>query len=294
MSRDLKGLRVLVTGGNGFLGAFVNAALTSRGAKVMSVSRRTGYDLRNESEMLSAYLLAKPDTTVHLAVSRGTGKNPAGIYRDNFQMGLNVLHASALAHSNLIILADESMYPAHPAIRPTSPYGSAMCAVHDLSRAYREQYHLRSSILVSTELYGIGIAPGGFIPMVAQLLDAAQDAKQDKVEVFGAIEDPRPLLHAADAAEAIAEACAAELDESEPLNLASAEPEMRAGGVVEAIAKRIGYSGSVGWHQNGIKHMQLVGDFTKEALGWAPKILFKDGLEETIGWMKNPEPEVKS
>jgi len=112
---NLTGARILVTGGTGFLGSRVVHELEHRNAEVYQASRTMGYDLRDESEALTAFLVSKPDIVIHLAAvvgSVGTNeKFPGSMFRDNVQIGMNVIHASAVAHARLIVVGDASSYP---------------------------------------------------------------------------------------------------------------------------------------------------------------------------------------
>ena len=62
-----KGKRVLITGGSGFLGRFVVAALHDSGCASVFVPRRSEYDLVELEAVERVYRDAKPDIVIHLA-----------------------------------------------------------------------------------------------------------------------------------------------------------------------------------------------------------------------------------
>lgn len=171
MEKLLDGARVLVTGGTGFLGKYVMAALASQGAKAIPISKRLGFDLRNEGEFKGALLIEKPDIVVHLAATVGgigaNMANPAVFFRDNMQMGMNVIDGCAQAACKLIFISTVCAYPkdcptpfreediwnGYPE-ETNAPYGIAKKAGHVMCEAYRKQYGLQYGYLIPANLYG--------------------------------------------------------------------------------------------------------------------------------------------
>ena len=90
--------RFVVTGGAGFLGSRVVAAMRQRGATSIFVPRSAQYDLRESKAVLDLLADTKPDIIIHMAaVVGGIGANrehPADFFYSNLMMGTQLMHES--------------------------------------------------------------------------------------------------------------------------------------------------------------------------------------------------------
>src|SRR5262245_22532018 len=93
--------RVVISGGNGFLGSFVAEKLRAAGCAAVITPRSKEYDLREKAEALRLYKEARPDIFIHLAaVVGGIGANrtnPGRFFYDNAAMGLSAIEAGRIA-----------------------------------------------------------------------------------------------------------------------------------------------------------------------------------------------------
>src|SRR5216117_1123599 len=90
--------RVVVTGGQGFLGSSVVATLRQHGAREVLVPARTDYDLRRLEAVERMYREMRPDIVIHLAaVVGGIGANrerPGEFFYDNLIMGAQLMEVA--------------------------------------------------------------------------------------------------------------------------------------------------------------------------------------------------------
>src|SRR3954452_24677635 len=97
---ELRGRRILVTGGAGFLGRHVVSRLERMGATVF-VPRSAEYDLRTRPGIDRALADGRPDIVIHLAaVVGGIGANqarPGQFFYENAVMGIELMEASRLS-----------------------------------------------------------------------------------------------------------------------------------------------------------------------------------------------------
>jgi GDP-L-fucose synthase len=306
MEKLLDGARVLVTGGTGFLGKYVMAALAQQGAKAIPISRRLGYDLRNEAEVLQAFLIERPDIVVHLAATVGgigaNMLNPATFFKDNLVMGVNIVHAAAMAGCKLVAVGticsfpkdcptpfrEEDFWNGYPE-ETNAPYGIAKKAIHVMCEAYRKQHGLHYGYLVPCNLFGMADnfdeKSSHVIPAMIRRFVEAHEAEAPEVTCWGTGKATRSFLFAPDAAKAIAIACA-ELDSDKIVNLPGSE-EITMKRLAETIAKILKYKGRINFdatRPDGQPKRLVDGTRARQMLGWAPETTLHDGLEQTIDW----------
>jgi GDP-L-fucose synthase len=182
-------MKVLVTGGNGFVGKHVVAALQAAGHEAI-VPTREEFDLiikRGPGYMMSAlhgkandhvsflcwFLLDRQiDAVIHLAaICGGIGvnkDNPGKFMYENLQMGVNIVEACRLANiKKLVNLSTVCSYPKHTPVpfkesdiwngypeETNAPYGIAKKAIVELGIAYHRQYGLNVTNLVPVNMAG--------------------------------------------------------------------------------------------------------------------------------------------
>ncbi|MCC7409003.1 MAG: NAD-dependent epimerase/dehydratase family protein, partial [Phycisphaeraceae bacterium] len=99
-SLDWSNLRVVVTGGAGFLGQVLVEKLRRRGARDIFIPRRRDYDLTHEPGVVKLYDDARPDVVIHLAAEVGgigaNRANPGRFFFANMAMGLHLIEHARL------------------------------------------------------------------------------------------------------------------------------------------------------------------------------------------------------
>lgn len=313
----LAGRRVLVTGGNGFLGRAVCQHLKLTGVADVQAPTSTEFDLRQPEQVSAMFAEAQPEVVVHLAARvGGIGANqarPGDLYVDNLLMGTYVIEEARKRETPKTVLVgtvcsypkvtpvpfqESSLWQGYPE-ETNAPYGVAKLAHLTHAQANRAQYGQRCVYVIPTNLYGPG---DKFHPAVSHVIPAlikkcvdAVEAGEGHIDVWGTGSASREFLYVDDAASAIVLAAAA-YDGEEPVNLGTDE-EMPIRSLVELIAEITGFAGEIRWDTtkpDGQPRRRVDPSRAKELFGFEAKVPFREGLQRTVDWYKANREEAES
>ena len=298
---------MVVTGGAGFLGGYVVAALEARGARQVFVPRRERYDLRERDAIRRLFDDARPDVVIHLAaVVGGIGANrasPGRFFYDNLVMGVQLVDEARLRGvDKLVTVGTICSYPKHAAVpfreedlwrgypeETNAPYGLAKKMLLVQGQAYRDQYGLNAIHLLPVNLYGprddFDPTTSHVIPALIRRCLEARDAARPAIEVWGDGSPTREFLHARDAAAGLV-AATERYDGAEPVNLGTGR-ELPIRDLAEVIRRLTGFEGELRWRPDlpgGQPRRCLSVERARARFGWQATIALEDGLRETIAW----------
>ena len=121
-------MKIIITGGEGFIGKALAMALSRRGVEVVSVDRANG---KEAGEYFSSHDLAGVDCVYHLAAQTSVfNENKTDIIRDNVEVFKIVCDACKRAGVKLVYASSSTAAPGNT----TSLYG--------ISKHFNEQYAL--------------------------------------------------------------------------------------------------------------------------------------------------------
>jgi GDP-L-fucose synthase len=313
--------RVIVTGGAGFLGAFLVEKLKQRGAGEVIAPRIEDYDLvdinatRRLFDNIAGYaqlskLPSQPETIViHLAaLAGGIGANrarPADFFYINLMMGVQLMHeawkrgvdkfvaiGTICAYPNFTPLPfkEENLWNGYPE-ETNAPYGLAKKMLLVQAQAYREQYGFNAIYLLPVNLYGprdnFNLETSHVIPALIRKCVEARDHNQSQVELWGDGSPTREFLYVEDAAEGILLA-AERYNGSEPVNLGSGN-EIDIKGLANLITRLTGFQGELVWDAskpNGQPRRALDVSRAEQFFGFRAQTPFEEGLRRTIEWYR--------
>jgi GDP-L-fucose synthase len=315
--RDLKKERVIVTGGLGFLGTHVVAALRARGCTQVITPSVEEYDLRFEVNIRRLYEKTRATLVIHLAaVVGGIGanrENPGRYFYDNAIMGIQLLElARQYAIPKFVALGTICAYPKFCPVpfreddlwngypeETNAPYGLAKKMMLVQAQAYRQQYGYNAIFLLPVNLYGPG---DNFDPVSSHVIPAlirkcleAKGRGDREIVVWGDGSATREFLYVEDAAEGIVLA-AERYDEGDPVNLGTGF-EISVRDLVALIARLTEFTGSITWDTskpNGQPRRMLDTTRARERFRFVAHTPFETGLRRTIEWYAGLGPSTTS
>jgi len=304
--RDLRGVRIMVTGGAGFLGTHVVRGLEARGAEVF-VPRSAQYDLREKDAIERALDDARPEIVIHLAaVVGGIGanrKNPGRFFYDNAIMGIQLMEMARLAGvEKFVVAATVCAYPKYVPLpfreddlwngypeETNAPYGLAKKMLLVQAQAYREQYGFNAITLLPVNLYGPGdnfdTESSHVIPALTRKIVEAKVRGDGHITAWGTGAASREFLYVEDAAEGIVLATE-RYDGPLPVNLGAGR-EISIRELACAIARLSDFRGEIRWdasQPDGQPRRMLDTSRAKELFGFQATTDFEEGLRRTIAW----------
>src|SRR5215211_947425 len=317
----------LVTGGRGFVGAWICRQLLERGDRVVSLDREaregrhsalellgiTGQVAEVEGDLLDAELvrgtLAEHDVDVvfHLAAQTLVGpaaESPASTFETNVRGTWIVLEACRETGVRRVVVASsDKAYGAHDelpyredfALRPTAPYEASKAAADLIARSYWHSYRLPVAVTRFANVYGGGDT--NFSRLIPETVSAALEGRPPVIRSDGSPE--RDFLYVEDAARAylaLADALPSPSVTGEAFNAGWGSPQS-VREVVDLICElgprkvEPDYQGS-GIPRGEIDRQYLDSTKIREAVRWRPQIDLREGLQRTLDWYA-AHPEVR-
>lgn len=300
-----KNVRILITGGAGFLGSFVVKKLKQKGYSRLVIPRSRDYDLRNRDACRK--ITKDIDYVIHLAANvGGIGYNqmyPATLFYDNALMGIHMINESmnngvkkfvqvgtvcAYPKYTPLPFSEDSLWQGYPE-ETNAPYGLAKKMLLVAAQAYRKQYGFNVIYLLPVNLYGPGdnMNPHSshVIPALIRKMYLAVNNKEPEVVVWGTGTVSREFLYVEDAAEGLI-AALLKYNKPDPVNL-GAGSEITIAELIKKIAEIYRYRGKIIWDKtkpDGQPRRLLSTERALVEFGFKAKIPLDIGLKKTIRW----------
>lgn len=304
-------MRVLVTGGAGFIGSHLCDAFVARGDTVFVLDDLSSGALENLPKGVTlfhrsitepldeVFEKAQPDAVIHLAAQidvRKSVKDPRYDADINIIGGLNLLTACVKHNVKRIVFSstggalygETEMLPTpeeHP-ILPESPYGIAKYSLELYLGFYARVYHLKPTMLRFANVYGPRQALKGEAGVVAVFTKAL--LRKEQPTIFGDGKQTRDYVYVGDVVAAITTSLEHEL-------LGAYNVGTGVETSVNELYRKIARLLDNPW---AAKHAAAVpGELQRSVLDtrklrayWKPAVDVDSGLAKTVTWFKEHTP----
>jgi UDP-glucuronate 4-epimerase len=310
-------MKILVTGGAGFIGSHTVDALLARGDEVVCIDNFNDYysprrkhknlasastsssfklhesDIRHYEEMESVFSREKPEKVVHLAAMAGVRNSveyPLLYEEVNVRGTLNLLElASRYGVANFVLASTSSVYGASKeipfredsaAIKPLAPYPATKRACELLAHVYHNLHSLRCTALRFFTAYG----PRGRPDMTPYLFTAAISQGRE-ITLYDQGRPQRDFTYIADVVDGILAAVDADFD-YEIINLGNSKPVVMRDfvSIIEDLLGRKAKINSPPLPRS--EPPQTYADISKarRLLGYNPTTVIEQGMRSFIEW----------
>jgi nucleoside-diphosphate-sugar epimerase len=294
---DLKGKKILVVGGNGYLGKFLVKVLRENEADIFVISRNCeqsnsqfSVDITNFDETYKVIQKIKPDIVYHLAANISRNRDFT-IYKEmatvNVQGTLNILKSLEGIDAHFIFTSSSEIYgnnasPFHEnqIPKPVSPYSLTKINAEILVQTYSTNQSKKFTNLRVFNFYGESMPEGFFIPQMIQSLKKGEDFLMTKGEQV------RDFLYVGDVVKALVLTAKNTSSYGETMNVCSGK-----GTKLSQLAAAVNTSmktkakivlGAIPYRDNEV--WEMIGDNSKikKITGFEPKISIDKGIEIVI------------
>lgn len=302
-------MKVLVTGGAGFIGSHIVDLLVESGFRVSVVDDLSTGRFENVNPGVNFYRIGvesgdfgeviareRPDAVVHQAAQvdvQRSLREPLADAEINILGAVNLLEACRRYNVSKVVYASSAAVYGNPAylpadekhpVKPQSPYGASKYTVEHYLRIYCEVYGVRYTVLRYANVYGPRQDAGGEGGVVAIFVDKLLSAEAPKI--FGDGEQTRDFVFVKD----VAAANLAALHRGDGLILnVSTGAMLSVNSLFHTIKNITGSRLSPVYcppRPGDITYSCLANENAREALEWRPRYSLEEGLRETVEFYK--------
>jgi UDP-glucose 4-epimerase len=306
-------MRVLVSGGAGFIGSHTVDALAARGGHEIAViddlsagkreqvnSRARFYqvDLRDAPAVRGVIERERPEVLVHLAAQmdvRRSVADPAFDAQVNLVGFINLMEAGRAHGLGRVIFSstggaiygEQECFPCdeeHPQ-RPVSPYGVAKLATEKYLFFYHAQYGIDYVALRYANVYGPRQDPHGEAGVVSIFCGRILEGRP--ATIYGDGGQTRDYVFVADVVRA--NVAALESTVSGAFNIGTGV-ETSVNQLYEVLARAAGVSRAAEYspaRAGEQRRSVILPERAAEALGWNPQVELSDGLARTLRFFRD-------
>lgn len=311
-------MRILVTGGAGFIGSHTAIALRKHGHKVSTIDNLDSYyqiklkkynlqrlkehnitfhkvDIHNITTLKRIFAKIKPDIVMHIAAKAGVRNSilhPEEYFSVNVDGALSVLKASKTNRVKKVMIASSSSVYGNNKKVPfaeddqvenqISPYAASKRAMEVLCKMYSQTYDLPVQIFRLFTVYG----PSGRPDMAPAIFTKAIDNGKT-INIFGSMRTERDYTYIDDVVDGLIKALKIN-DKFAIYNLGHNKP-ISLGKFISTIEKLLEKKAILNFlppQPGDVKRTWASISKAKKAFNYNPKTSIEDGMSKFVSWYK--------
>jgi UDP-glucose 4-epimerase len=307
-------LRILITGGAGFIGSHLVDTLTQEGHQVSVVDDLSSghrnqvsslarfYDISITNPELSTVMQQeRPQVVIHHAAQldvRFSVSNPEKDAQINVLGSLNLLETSIKCNVERFIFASSggAMYgeprqfpcSEENPIEPLSPYGAAKATVETYLHYYRQVHGLKSFALRYANVYGPRQDPHGEAGIIAIFTLAFLEGRTPII--FGDGEQVRDFVYVDDVVAANVACLTSNKPGSYNIGTGEGTSVNKIAATLQELTKsplQPNYSEA---KLGEVYRIALNANYAERNLNWTPRVKLTEGLMHTVEYFKSHQP----
>jgi len=319
-------MKIIVTGGAGFIGSHLTAALLERGEQVVVIDNFNDFydpaikrenialfesnpafrlyeaDIRDTGKVAAIFRDERPGAVCHLAARAGVRPSielPVLYEQVNCLGTLNLLEAArSVGTPNFVFASSSSVYginskvpfsEADPITCPISPYASTKRAGELMCYTYSHLYKIPVTCLRFFTVYGERGRPDMAVAKFTKLI-----CEGSEIEVYGDGSAQRDFTYVSDIVEGVVNSIYRP-SAYEIINIGGANT-IEVKRLIELIESSLGIKAKVRYGEVMPGDVPITyADVTKarEILGFSPKVRIDEGIERYVRWYLERRSRVK-
>ncbi|MBT4857178.1 NAD-dependent epimerase/dehydratase family protein [Candidatus Uhrbacteria bacterium] len=308
-------MKVLVTGGAGFIGSHLVDRLIDDGHEVIVIDHHKREKRRfpnaaatthkvgfaDEAAMEAVFKKEKPDAVCHLAAQISVTKSiedPVADAQTNIVDAIALLDMARRHGCNKIVFSssggaiygDHGIHPTPEIMnaQPISPYGIGKQAMEHYLELYSKAHGMQGVSLRFANIYGprqqLSGGEGGVVPI---FLDKILSG--DPVTIFGDGSMTRDYLFVHDAVDAFVRALESDVSAAVNVSTGREVSVLELWNMVQDVHGKKQEPNFAPFRTGEVQHSVLAPNSAKDILGWEPMTTFEEGLAKTYKWFRDLE-----
>ncbi|WP_342567580.1 NAD-dependent epimerase/dehydratase family protein [Psychrobacillus sp. FSL K6-4046] len=309
-------MRVLITGGYGFIGSHVADRYFKEGYDVfilddLSTGNKEHIKFKHKSYIVSVedkkceeiFRSYHFDVVIHLAAQVSVMKSILDPKRDTEINAVGLVNILSLSHKykvgKFIFASSAAVYGANEQLplqetnrcNPISPYGMSKWLGESYCEKWRELYSYESVVFRFSNVYGPRQGNTGEGGVISTFLERITEGKY--LDIYGDGEQTRDFIYVGDVADAIYRTSNSNLSGIYNLSTNSEISINELVGLMEELhgETEVAYTAA---KEGDIQRSSLSNEKVVNDLDWSPMFSMKRGLEQTYEWIKDKKTKQTS